>query len=82
MYVSGFLQSVLSCVAALLGIKPLSSHILLMECTKAQIILPIAFTTRLDGGREKKCIPFVAFNWMCVVVWQHLNVMSGNFVSL
>lgn len=53
-YASGFLQSALSCVAALWGIKPLSGHILLMECTKAQIILPIAFTTRLDGGRDKK----------------------------
>lgn len=70
-YASGFLQSALSSVAALYGIKPLSSHILLMECTKAQIILATALTTRLDGGRENR-IPVVAFHWMCVIVCDNI----------
>lgn len=58
----GFPQSVLSYVAAL-WFKPLSSHVFLMEFTKAQTIRLIEITTRLDGGRDgKKHMAFVAFH--------------------
>lgn len=75
---SGFLQSALSSVAALWGTKPLSIHILLMECTKAPIILHLQLDW-MAGGINR--IPFVAFHWICVIVWQHLNVTSGEFVQ-